>query len=442
MLTTSKKYKFYSTLALLLSLLFILLMIIWYKIGSTDYLKLAQKNEVKQEQTLVPNINIIDTQLHSEDYNYHLKYLKTNNQQIDDQVKQILDQAKKEYFKNVKDKASLNSDITVSALGHQRYQLLYTINNEATQTTNYYSVIYDTQTQQSIPFEDLFNKGETTNQYLKNILITAGIDEATFDKALKQDANLFHNFDITHEQNQDIINFYFSSNTLDKTALSYGIDLSSIKEDIHKTYLKSLLKNDTTIKYIALTFDDGPHAKVTPQILDTLKKYHVPATFYIIGKNVAGNEALIQREVKEGHEQGNHSWSHPHLTQLNQQTALAEINDTTQAIEQAGGKVHSIRPPYGDINEQLAQQFDFPCVNWNVDTLDWKSRNASAIYNEVINQVQPGSIILMHDIHQPTADALPKVIEYLQSEGYEFVTVSDLLDLDKPENAKGIFRQQ
>lgn len=442
MLQKSRKSKFYSTLALLISLLLILLVIIWYKIGSTDYLKLAQKNEMKQEQILIDNIKIIDTQLNSNDYHYHLQYLKTGQQQIDDQVAQFLNEAKTSYFKNVKDKASLTSEITVSSIGHQRYQLLYTINNHATNNVDYYSVIYDTAKQQAVNFVDLFNKDTQVNQYLTTTLSTAGISTETFDKALKHNPNLFHNFSITHDDQQDIINFYFATNTLDKSAQSLSVDLSSMKSTIHSSYWKSLLKNDTSIKYIALTFDDGPHTKVTPQILDTLKQYQVPATFYIIGKNVAGREAIIQRETNEGHEQGNHSWDHPHLTQIDKASALAEINDTTQAINQAGGHVKSIRPPYGDINENLAQQFDYPCVLWNVDTLDWKSRNADAIYNEVVANVRAGSIILMHDIHQTSADALPRVIEYLQKEGYQFVTVSELLESEQLENKKGIFRQQ
>lgn len=178
---------------------------------------------------------------------------------------------------------------------------------------------------------------------------------------------------------------------------------------------------------VALTFDDGPNPATTTQILDTLKRHNIKATFFILGQNVPGNEALLKRMVAEGHEVANHSYTHPNLTGLSTEQVKEEINKTQEVIKAACGKTPTImRPPYGEVNQAVMQAMKLPAIYWSVDSQDWKSRNSAAILAEVKAQTQPGGIILMHDIHQPTADALESVIQHLQSQGYGFATVSDL----------------
>ncbi|MBJ8325951.1 polysaccharide deacetylase family protein [Streptococcus pacificus] len=180
-------------------------------------------------------------------------------------------------------------------------------------------------------------------------------------------------------------------------------------------------------KVVALTFDDGPSAQTTPQVLDILAKYHIKATFYILGSHVAGNEAILQRMVASGHELGNHSWDHPALTSLTSEQIKWQIKSTNDAIANATGVTpKTVRPPYGDSNPQVAQDVGLPLVFWTVDTRDWAERNTPSIMTNLKATLGSGGVVLMHDIHQTSVDALPTVIDYLISQGYEFVTISEL----------------
>ena len=182
-------------------------------------------------------------------------------------------------------------------------------------------------------------------------------------------------------------------------------------------------------KVVALTFDDGPDGNTTPQALDILAKYKIKATFFVQGKNIAGNEAILKRMQAEGHEIGNHSWNHPVLTQLSLEDAKKQITDTEDAIKNVLGKSSKLmRPPYGAISDDIRNSLDLSFILWDVDSLDWKSKNEAAIFTEIQHQTSDGSIILLHDIHQPSVNSLPKVIEYLQEQGYSFVTVSEMLN--------------
>lgn len=180
-------------------------------------------------------------------------------------------------------------------------------------------------------------------------------------------------------------------------------------------------------KVIALTFDDGPSSSVTPRVLSTLKANDVKATFFVLGSNAQVNPDLIRQEINEGHEIGNHSFSHPLLTDLSKEEADQQVASTNQIIQSITGQpVKLLRPPYGSINPDLMADYQMPVVEWSVDTEDWKSKNADAVYNEIVKNANSGAIVLMHDIHPTTADALPRVIQLLKSQGYRFVTVSEL----------------
>lgn len=196
----------------------------------------------------------------------------------------------------------------------------------------------------------------------------------------------------------------------------------------NKVYNKGIAAAKGQAKRVALTFDDGPDGKVTPQILSVLKMYEAKATFFMIGKNVSKNQAIVKQIVEEGHEIGNHTWNHPKLTQLSKVSVKQEVDRTSNAIYEAIGQNPTVfRPPYGATNEQVISVISMPSILWSIDTLDWKHRKAEKILSYVKASAKDGSIILMHDIHQSTADGLENVILYLQKQGYELVTVSEIL---------------
>jgi peptidoglycan/xylan/chitin deacetylase (PgdA/CDA1 family) len=188
---------------------------------------------------------------------------------------------------------------------------------------------------------------------------------------------------------------------------------------------------------VAMTFDDGPHPKLTPKLLDILKERNIKATFFVIGKCVAEYPDIAKRIVDEGHEIANHSWNHPQLTKLSASAFDAEISQTTDAIVKATGvRPVTMRPPYGAINatltKRLNDEYGLCVILWSVDPQDWKIRKSEHVSSHIIKNTAPGSIILAHDIHPSTIDAMPTALDALQSKGYKFVTVSELIAMDRP----------
>lgn len=185
----------------------------------------------------------------------------------------------------------------------------------------------------------------------------------------------------------------------------------------------------TKAKQVALTFDDGPHPTVTAQILKTLAKYDAKATFFVTGRRVDAKPAVLKEIFAAGHEIGNHTYNHPDLTKISLKDAKAQINSTNASVKKViGQEPTAFRPPYGAYNDQTKTLTALPFVLWSVDTLDWKHRDPAKTLQIIKKQAKNGSIILMHDIHQSTADSLESVLQYLSTEGYEFVTVSTILN--------------
>ncbi|MDD5200200.1 MAG: polysaccharide deacetylase family protein [Terrimicrobiaceae bacterium] len=194
-------------------------------------------------------------------------------------------------------------------------------------------------------------------------------------------------------------------------------------------------------RVIAMTFDDGPSPKLTPMLLDMLKQRGIKVTFFVVGQNAAEYPDILKRAAAEGHEIGNHSWNHPQLTHLSAAGVDSQIEQTNAAIRAAiGHNPVLIRPPYGATNAALDRRFNeqygLKVILWEVDPLDWKYRNSARVEREILNQTKPGSIILSHDIHATTVAAMPDTLDALLAKGYKFVTVSELIAMEKSPPAK------
>lgn len=185
---------------------------------------------------------------------------------------------------------------------------------------------------------------------------------------------------------------------------------------------------DPSRPIVAITFDDGP-GRYTDAVLSILEKYNVPATFFVQGKNVAGYKSVMQRAVSLGCEIGNHTWSHVKLTGATSETVASQISSTNTAIYNATGVYPKLyRPPYGAYNSAVLNSVAMPAIMWSVDTLDWKTRDPIATLNSVKSSTYDGSIILMHDIHKPTLDAVESVVKHLLMNKFQLVTVSELIE--------------
>ncbi|WP_082423300.1 polysaccharide deacetylase family protein [Paenibacillus dakarensis] len=196
----------------------------------------------------------------------------------------------------------------------------------------------------------------------------------------------------------------------------------------------------TTNKVIALTFDDGPDDTSTANILDLLKQYDAKATFFVVGNRVERYPEIVKRELAEGHEIGNHSFSHPSFERINSQKMMTELAKTQEAILHATGhNTELFRPPGGSYNEAIVQHCRKSGLlmilwSWHQDTLDWRKPGVERIVNKVLKNAHNGDIVLMHDFvadSTQTYDALKIILPELKKRGYSFVTISDLLSYGK-----------
>ena len=182
-------------------------------------------------------------------------------------------------------------------------------------------------------------------------------------------------------------------------------------------------------KVIALTFDDGP-GPYTAHLLDILDQYGAKATFFLIGSKVSGQASVVRSIQARGHQLGNHSWSHPELPKLSVDQIAGEIDRTNEAIRQATGVKPSIlRPPYGAVNGVVLEQLrlrNMSSILWSVDTRDWADRNSQIVCSRAVAGARPGAVILMHDIHQTSVNAVPCILSSLKQQGYSFVTIQQL----------------
>lgn len=186
---------------------------------------------------------------------------------------------------------------------------------------------------------------------------------------------------------------------------------------------------DPSKPMVAITFDDGPNPETTTPMLDTLEENYAKATFFCLGQNAGYYPETVQREYNLGMEVGTHTYSHVVLTNLGASALDSEISKSVTAIENAiGVKPTLMRPPYGAVNKTVLSAvggYNLCCVNWSLDTEDWKTKNADATYNEVM-KAQDGDVVLLHDIHEYNVDAVKRFVPDLIAQGFQLVTVPEL----------------
>lgn len=199
-------------------------------------------------------------------------------------------------------------------------------------------------------------------------------------------------------------------------------------------YLKAYNSGDATKKQIAITFDDGPHPEFTPEILKILAEYNAKASFYVIGKNIEGNEKLVQEIHKNGHLLGNHSFSHSFFIDFKSTKGFVEeINQTNNALEKIIGKRTALfRPPYGVTTPNIAsavKKLNMHVIGWNVRSLDTTNDDAQTIIKRVTTQLKPGAIVLFHDTSDKTVSVLKQTLNFAKENGFKVVSLEELLTI-------------
>lgn len=365
-------------------------------------------------------------------------------------------QTKQQVEKNIK---TVNSLSGISGkLNKQKQQLLTELQNDAKLV-----VVLQNKMNVSQEMKDIYGtKPFSKNTLVKNLSISKSLTPAMKEELVskinalpkdEQRATLEEGVKQIVSQNQILetvdkdMSTYIQNKTIKTVPTSdeykkLNKEVSELKnEQLKKTYLSQLsilqqevLKNDPSIlnddKKVALTFDDGPNNTSSLQILNTLKKYDIKATFFMLGSMVDTYPDVVKKIHDAGHEIGNHTYDHKDLTKLDEASIKQEIDSTNQKIEKlTGEKPTLLRPPYGAYNDRVTKvEPNMSIALWNIDTLDWKTHNPTAILGEVKKELQPHSIVLMHDIHQDSADSLENVIKYLKSQGYTFVLANELIN--------------
>lgn len=236
--------------------------------------------------------------------------------------------------------------------------------------------------------------------------------------------------------NNEFINFYSISNNkvvLNKLPLS-DLELNLIinnKEVMEEKYNYIPVNKviDPSKPVIALTFDDGP-SKYTSDIIDLLREYDCNATFFVLGNKVSYYRNTIQKSISYGNEIGNHTYNHKWLSRLSVDAIKEQIEKTQNIIyENTNYKSTLLRPTYGAINKKIRSNTDLQIVLWNIDTMDWRIKDSKKIASRAISTIKDGSIILMHDTYERTYKALKIMIPELKNQGFQFVTVSELKEI-------------
>ena len=221
----------------------------------------------------------------------------------------------------------------------------------------------------------------------------------------------------SYKINEDGIYFYFNDNLFDKIYKVY-IYLPSNNE--------CEVFNKTYDKIVAFTFDDGP-SEYTMEIVNTLVLNNSKATFFELGNRMKYNQEIVKNVLNNGMEIGSHTYAHKNLNKLTIEEIDEEINSTNIIFNEITGEnIKLLRPPYGNINELVKSRVNTPIITWNIDTNDWLYKDSEHVYNHIIENIESGDIILMHDVYSETVEAVKKVVPYLIEKGYKITTVSEL----------------
>lgn len=449
-------------IGLIVTLISIILVIVlskdhfkFQKISASKDTNSEATSNLSTENSAFPGIRIASDVSKDKRAPFAVHYPQTESEIFNDAVLQYITEAKEDYLlsmKKNKDKKAIGElTINLETFPYQDHYYSFVLTkmlylggaNHVVSTKTFF---FNNETGEAINIQTLLqndnNNLTTLAAYVRkdlqqNLELK---DQLNNDELLKVTEPKWENFN-RFAIIDDSINFYFDEYEIAsgaagapivKLALSLinpllASDFQIAMETMEPS--KPVSPGDPNAKRIALTFDDGPHPKVTEQILNTLDKYHAKATFFMLGSRVKHYPNIARDVLARGHEIGNHSWNHPVLTKMPMDQVLKEYTSTANEIELAINQGATVfRPPYGATNDDINAKIPVPVVLWSIDTLDWKHRNSQLLLTYIKKNMHNNAIVLMHDIHQSTADGLDAVLAYLQSEGYEFVTVSEILD--------------
>lgn len=394
----------------------------------------------------IEGIQIVSEQSKSETSPYAIEYPQSESEAFNEAVITYITSLKEDYLADIKQPKNKNTElkaeltIKLDMISHHtgNYSFLLTsstLSNNENPKNAVRAFHLNVENGEILTIETIADHNEenltalaTTikEQLLTNKKFKELIDQDKLEEKLSAQWKNFNNFSLTDTE----ITFYFEPHSFTSQTVevpTVTLPIETINDLVAEPFKVKTETPASEEKIVALTFDDGPHPTITQEILATLEKYNAKATFFMLGNRVDKSPEIVKEIADAGHELGNHSWSHPDLSRQSAERIKNEIENTSIVIERATGQNPTVfRPPYGSFNDTVRNETNLPIILWDVDTLDWKHLNPAQTLSIVKTYTRSGSNILMHDIHQSTANALDSILAFLQSEGYKFVTVSEL----------------
>lgn len=386
-----------------------------------------------------------------------MRYPKTGMTGPDEYIKSIVKAAEEEFYDAYSD--ADRGDKIVRFMTYDAYQTRedavsivlaqedQIIHDDEVRTENKKVYTYNYYTKTGTPLDGIsfFNGGYRAffSKYLTEYFRTEHADKLLdgYEAYLTPAANNFKDFAITDAG----VKFFFLPGTVmaeEEGVVSVEIGYQDLEGIVRDKVDPDAI--DPELPMVALTYDDGPYPATSNRILDCLEKYGQVATFFEVGKNVNAYPEVVARKAKLGMEIGNHTYSHPNLHKISDAEIASEINNTNAALQAACGQSSTVfRPPYGNTNTVVEKAAAVPVILWSVDTLDWKSRDANSVFS-VVQGIHAkgglnGRVILMHSIYDSTAQATEMMVPWLLDNGYQLVTVSELIQYgygESPQPAK------
>lgn len=413
---------------------------------SSQKVNAAEDDQPEISNTADPFIENVQLTRNSPDSKYNIQYPKTKSSRLNKTINESITTIKEEFLLNHPNNSHLI--VNYKVVKHKKLYS-FVLSQKVKENTDfiekkYITFTFDPTTEEILSINQVFPKEEQFNSVKKLIQKTANHSKSVqqFNKknsnklSIHEHAHAYSNFIISDNS----IRFYISKVHLNATyseTLIITLPLHMIENYLapeFRTIKKETIQSNDSIpkKAISLTFDDGPNTTSTKFILKTLKEEKIKATFFILGQQAKENPEMIKQIKKDGHEIGNHSFSHPDLKKLNNSDIKKQVQQTNKVIYSIIGENPTVfRPPYGSYDERVIKYAKVPVVLWDVDTLDWKYHNTKFILKRVNTEKTNYSTVLMHDIHMTSAEALPHVIQQLKKEQYTFVTASEMLKIKK-----------
>lgn len=380
-----------------------------------------------------------------------INYPITSIKKLNKEIKKFVNSNYNNFLKNydkisyLNKKHELNIDYIYNNVG-DKYISVTLIKHISSSNNDFnlnevFTYVYDIEKNKKITFNELIKTDNNIKDLVNNSLLNRYGNIINMEKLLKID---YKNINF-HINNNNVLILFERDTLCDNydevlevnIPISHFEKLKNIKineENLIASTNQTVNYIDTSKPVVALTFDDGPSI-YTEEILNTLKKYNSNATFFVLGNKIDNYSNIIIKMYENGNEIGNHSYNHRWLTKLSTDEQKEQINKTQEIIEKYTGYTPIyMRPTYGSINKKLRENINLEVVLWSVDTKDWKYKNIDTIVNNALTNVKDGSIILMHDTHERTSEAVKKLVPKLIEKGYQLVTISELKEVKEIRN--------